>query len=75
MAKLAANHLAFRKAHNGPRAVHSIAKHPRLYLAADGKGGGSWRIKYYPPGRTSQRWLTMVRIASPRKKGAPPAFI
>ncbi len=63
MAQLAPNHLVLRKALNGPRAVYSIAKHPRLFLAADGKGGGSWRIRYRPGRGLQQRWHTITNDA------------
>lgn len=63
MTQLAANQLVLRKALNGPRAVYSIAKHPKLYLAADGKGGGSWRIKYRPSAGATQRWVTISNDA------------
>ena len=63
MTQLTANQLVLRKALNGPRAVYSIAKHPKLYLAADGKGGGSWRIKYRPSQGATQRWVTISNDA------------
>lgn len=63
MTQLTANQLVLRKALNGPRAVYSIAKHPKLYLAADGKGGGSWRIKYRPTAGATQRWVTISNNA------------
>lgn len=63
MAQLPPNHLVIRKALNGERAVYSIAKHPRLYLATDGKGGGSWRLRYRPRPGTPQRWHTLSNDA------------
>lgn len=63
MAQLAPNHLVIRKALNGPRAVYGIAKHPRLFLAADGKGSGSWRIRYRPGRGLQQRWHTISNDA------------
>lgn len=63
MPTLAPNYLKVQKALRGTRAVYTIAKHPKLYLATDGKGGGSWRIKYMPPGATSQRWHTLSNDA------------
>ena len=59
MSKLSPNQIILRRAINGARAVHSIAKHPRLYLAVDGRGGGSWRIKYRPRPAATQRWHTL----------------
>ncbi len=59
MAQLNPNHLIIRKALNGERAVYSIARHPRLYLAADGNGGGSWRLRYRPQPGAAQRWHTI----------------
>ena len=59
MARLPPNQLAIRKAINGARAVYSIAKHPKLYLACTGTGGASWRIKYRPRPGMSQRWFTL----------------
>lgn len=63
MVSVAPNILKIRRALNGPRAVYSIEKHPRLYLATDGKGGGSWRIKYRPHVGATQRWLTISNDA------------
>ena len=63
MTQLVANQLVIRKALNGPRAVYTIAKHPKLYLATDGKGGGSWRIKYRPASGVTQRWVTISNDA------------
>lgn len=63
MPQLAPNHLVIRKALNGDRAVYSIAKHPRLYLATDGKGGGSWRLRYRPRAGAAQRWHTISNDA------------
>lgn len=63
MAQIKANYLVIRKALNGPRAIYTIAKHPKLYLAADGKGGGSWRIKYQPRPGAGQRWMTLSNDA------------
>ena len=59
MSSVAPNHLAIRKALNGDRKVYSVLRHPKLYLAADGKGGGSWRIKYQPRPGEGQRWVTI----------------
>lgn len=63
MVSLAPNVLKIRRALNGGRAVYSIERHPRLYLAADGRGGGSWRIKYRPHVGATQRWLTISNDA------------
>ncbi|MEQ1712254.1 MAG: hypothetical protein ABL908_12750, partial [Hyphomicrobium sp.] len=63
MPSLAPNMMMIRRALNGARGVFSIEKHPKLYLATDGKGGGSWRIKYRPRPDTSQRWLTLTNDA------------
>jgi integrase len=63
MPQLPPNHLVIRKALNGERAVFSIAKHPRLYLATDGKGGGSWRLRYRPRPGAAQRWHTISNDA------------
>lgn len=63
MAQLAANTLMIRRALAGPRAVYGIAKHPKLFLAADGKGGGSWRIRYRPHAGAQQRWYTITNDA------------
>lgn len=63
MPSVAPNMLMIRRALNGERAVYSIAKHPKLYLAADGKGGGSWRIKYRPAAGATQRWVTLSNDA------------
>lgn len=63
MTAIAPNALIIRKALNGVRKVYSIARHPKLYLAADGKGGGSWRIKYRPQPGATQRWLTISNDA------------
>lgn len=63
MVSVAPNVLKIRRALNGGRAVYSIQKHPRLYLATDGKGGGSWRIKYRPHAGATQRWLTISNDA------------
>lgn len=63
MVSISPNVMLIRRALNGPRAVYSITKHPRLYLAADGSGGGSWRIKYRPSTGGSQRWHTLTNDA------------
>ena len=74
MATLSPNILKIRKAlvgtgagtgksKAGTRKVYSIQKHPKLYLATDGKGGGAWRIKYKPPGAKSQKWHTLSNDA------------
>lgn len=63
MASISTHHLAIRKALNGQKAVYSIEKHPGLYLSADGKGGGSWRIKYRPRKGATQRWHTITNDA------------
>jgi len=63
MLQLSPNYLVIRKALNGERAVFSIAKHPRLYLATDGKGGGSWRLRYRPRPGAAQRWHTISNDA------------
>lgn len=63
MPQLPPNHLVIRKALKGERAVFSIAKHPRLYLATDGKGGGSWRFRYRPKPGAAQRWHTISNDA------------
>ena len=67
MTVIAPNVLTLRKALNGVRGVYSIARHPKLHLAADGKGGGSWRIKYRPHPGATQRWLTLSNDAGNAK--------
>lgn len=63
MVSVAPNMLMIRRALNGARKVYSVTKHPRLYLAVDGRGGGSWRIKYRPQAGATQRWLTISNDA------------
>ena len=63
MVQLTPNHLVLRKAINGPRAVYGIAKYPKLFLATDGKGGGSWRIRYRPRPGQQQCWHTITNDA------------
>lgn len=65
MAQLPPNMMVIRKALKGSRAIYTIKKHPKLYLAADGDGGGSWRIKYrIGAGRGApRRWHTISNDA------------
>lgn len=63
MTAISPNVLTIRKALKGTRKVYSIARHPKLHLAADGKGGGSWRIKYRLHPNANQRWLTISNDA------------
>ncbi|WP_041319937.1 tyrosine-type recombinase/integrase [Hyphomicrobium denitrificans] len=63
MVSVAPNVLMIRRALNGPRATYSVAKHPRLFLATNGKGGGSWRIRFRPHAGAQQCWLTITNDA------------
>ena len=63
MPSVAPNVLMIRRALNGVRATYSVTKYPRLFLAANGKGGGSWRIRYRPHVGAQQCWLTISNDA------------
>ena len=59
MVSVAPNSMMIRRALNGAKATYRIDKHPRLFLATNGRGGGSWRIRYRPYGGAQQCWLTI----------------
>ena len=63
MPSVAPNVLMIRRALNGVRATYSVTKHPRLFLATNGKGGGSWRIRYRTHVGAQQSWLTISNDA------------
>lgn len=63
MPSVAPNVLMIRRALNGERATYRVEKHPRLFLATNGKGGGSWRIRYRPHIGSVQCWFTISNDA------------
>ena len=63
MPSVAPNVLMIRRALNGVRATYAVTKYPRLFLATNGRGGGSWRIRYRPHVGAQQSWLTISNDA------------
>lgn len=63
MAAVAPNILMIKRALDGARATYRIKKYPRLFLATNGAGGGSWRIRYRPHFGAQQCWLTLSNDA------------
>jgi len=63
MPSVAPNSMMIRRAMNGPKATYRVSRFPRLFLATNGKGGGSWRIRYRPHAGAQQCWLTISNDA------------